>query len=92
VRDIEKKLIAANMQSKTGFASSHQLKSYITPKSHLKLLVRCPEAQLLNVLLQVGCSVEVHKPDSTRYLEATLTRITDHSLYTVGMLYDYRLT
>jgi len=36
-------------------------------------------------VLQVGCAVEVHKPDSTRYLEATLTRITDHSLYTVGM-------
>jgi len=32
----------------------------------------------------VGCSVEVHKPDSTRYLEATLIRITDHSFYTVG--------
>ena len=40
-------------------------------------------------LLQVGCSVEVHKSDSTRYLEATLTRITDHSLYTVGMLQNF---
>jgi len=39
----------------------------------------------LDTLLQIGCTVEVHKPDSTRYMEATLTRITDHSLYTVGM-------
>jgi len=30
------------MQSKTGFSSSHQLKSYVTPKSRLKLAARCP--------------------------------------------------
>ena len=30
------------MQSKTGFPSSHQLKSYVTSKSRLKLAVRCP--------------------------------------------------
>jgi len=30
------------MQSKTGFPSRHQLKSYVAPKSHLKLAVRCP--------------------------------------------------
>jgi len=30
------------MQSKTGFPSSHQLKSYVAPKSRLKLAARCP--------------------------------------------------
>jgi len=31
-----------NMQSKTGFPSSHQLKSYVAPKSRLKFAARCP--------------------------------------------------
>ena len=35
-------LITANMQSETGFPSSHQLKYYVASKSHLKLAVRCP--------------------------------------------------
>ena len=35
-------LITANMQSKTGFPSSHQLKSYVAPKSRLKFAARCP--------------------------------------------------
>jgi len=30
------------MQSKTGFPSSHQLKSYVAPKSRLKFAARCP--------------------------------------------------
>jgi len=30
------------MQSETGFPSSHQLKSYVTSKSCLKLAARCP--------------------------------------------------
>jgi len=30
-------LIAANVQSETGFPSSHQLKSYVTSKPRLKL-------------------------------------------------------
>jgi len=33
-------LITANMQSETGFPSSHQLKSYIAFKSRLKLAAR----------------------------------------------------
>ena len=35
-------LITGNMQSKMGFPSSHQLKSYIANKSCLKLSARCP--------------------------------------------------
>jgi len=42
VRDIKKSLITANMQSKTGFPSSHQLKSYVSPKFRLKLAAHCP--------------------------------------------------
>jgi len=30
------------MQSKTGFPSSHQLNSYVAPKSCLKFAARCP--------------------------------------------------
>jgi len=33
-------LITANMQSEAGFPSSHQLKSYVASKSHLKLAAR----------------------------------------------------
>jgi len=33
-------LITANMQSETGFRSSHQLKSYVASKSRLKLAAR----------------------------------------------------
>jgi len=35
-------LITSNMQSETGFPSSHQLKSYIASESRLKLAARCP--------------------------------------------------
>jgi len=34
-------LITANLQSKTCFPSSHQLKSYVAPKSHLKFAMCC---------------------------------------------------
>jgi len=30
------------MQLETGFPSSHQLKSYVASKSHMKLAARCP--------------------------------------------------
>jgi len=33
-------LITANMQSKTGFPSSHQLKPYVASKSRMKLAAR----------------------------------------------------
>jgi len=40
-------LITANMQSNTGFPSSHQLKSYVALKSRLKFAARCPAFLLL---------------------------------------------
>jgi len=59
-------LITANMQSETGFPSSHQLKSYVPYKSRLKLAARAvlsADAGLL-VRLDVGifllvCRIEV---------------------------------
>jgi len=35
-------LITANVQSETGFPSSHELKSYVASKSRPKLAARCP--------------------------------------------------
>jgi len=49
-------LITANMQSETGFPSSHQLKSYVASKSLLKLSARAvlsADAGLLVVLLVI---------------------------------------
>ena len=40
LRDNSIILITANMQSETGFPSSHQLKSYVASKSRLKLAAR----------------------------------------------------
>ena len=50
-------LITANMQSETGFPSSHQLKSYIASKSRLKLAARAvlsADAGLLVVTVYAG--------------------------------------
>jgi len=47
-------LITANMQSETGFPSSHQLKSSVASKSRLKLAARAvlsADAGLLVILL-----------------------------------------
>jgi len=35
-------LITANVQSKMGFPSSHQLKSYVAPRPRLKFVAHCP--------------------------------------------------
>jgi len=50
-------LITANVQSETGFPSSHQLKSYVSSKSRLKLAARAvlsADAGLLVKILK-GC-------------------------------------
>jgi len=47
VKDIEKSLITANMQSKMGFASSHQLKSYVAPKSR-QMGFKYPNLSIVN--------------------------------------------
>ena len=49
-------LVAANMQSEMGFPGSHQLKSYVASKSHLKLAARAvlsADAGLLVKLLSL---------------------------------------
>jgi len=50
-------LITGNMQSETGFPSSHQLKSYIASKSRLKVAARCPVS---------GCWPSCFRPSSGR--------------------------
>ena len=54
-------LITANMQSETGFSSSHQLKSYVTSKSRLKLAalaVLSADAGLLVLIVDTCLSCE----------------------------------
>jgi len=49
-------LITANMQSEMGFASSHQLKSYVASKSRLKLAARAVLSADAGLLLIPQCS------------------------------------
>jgi len=48
-------LITANMQSETGFPSSHQLKSYVASKSRLKLAARAVLSADAGLLVGVLC-------------------------------------
>ena len=48
-------LITANMQSETGFPSSHQLKSYVTSKSCLKLAARAVLSADAGLLVFIDC-------------------------------------
>jgi len=53
-------LITANMQSETGFPSSHQVKSYVSSKSRLKLAARAvlsADAGLLVTFGVVTCAM-----------------------------------
>ena len=47
-------LITANMQSETGFPSSHQLKSYVASKSRLKLAARAVLSADAGLLVLTG--------------------------------------
>jgi len=47
MRDIEKSLITANMQSKMGFPSSYQLKSYVAPKA-CQMAFKYPKLSIVN--------------------------------------------
>ena len=49
-------LMAANMQSETGFPSSHQLKSYVASKSRLKLVARAVLSADAGLLVMVHCT------------------------------------
>ena len=46
-------IITANMQSETGFPSSHQLKSYVASKSRLKLAARAVLSVDAGLLVQL---------------------------------------
>jgi len=52
-------LITANMQSETGFPSSHQLKSYVTSKSRLKLAARAVLSADAGLLVIIKTSVSL---------------------------------
>ena len=50
-------LITANMQSETGFPSTHQLKSYVASKSRLKLAARAVLSADAGLLVVFGVSL-----------------------------------
>ena len=52
-------LITANMQSETGFPSSHQLKYYVALKSRLKLGARAVLSADAALLVSTLCMVEI---------------------------------
>ena len=58
-------LITANMQSETGFPSSHQLKSYVASKSRLKLAARAvlsaDAGLLVQFIVELWCTVSLQK-------------------------------
>ena len=61
--------IKANMQSETGFPSSHQLMSYVASKSRLKLAARCPVSGCwpsCTFLPQICCALTVTHPSTNR--------------------------
>ena len=72
-------LITANMQSETGFTSSHQLKSYVASKSRLKLAARAvlsADAGLL-VPFAIGLVGRRYSNVSTTVQHCDLTSQTD---------------
>jgi len=52
-------LTTANMQSETGFPSSHQLKSYVASKSRLKLAARDVLSAYAGLLVTISYSFRV---------------------------------
>ena len=63
-------LITANMQSETGFPSSHQLKSYVAYKSRLKLAARVVLSADAGLLVH-AIVVRLSAADGTRLPEVT---------------------
>jgi len=59
-------LITANMQSETGFPSSHQLKSYIAYKSRLNLAARAVLSVDAGLLLKFFLIVTDQQKDPPR--------------------------
>ena len=51
-------LITANMQSETGFPSSHQLNSYVASKSRLKLAARAVLSADAGLLVSLGMAYD----------------------------------
>jgi len=79
-------LITANMQSETGFPSSHQLKSYVASKSRLKLAARAVLSADAGLLVKFLGSNHISgmgegKPNLLRKLMLSSTNVcmTDYS-------------
>jgi len=62
-------VITANMQSETGFPSSHQLKFYVASKSRLKLAARAVQSADSGLLVQVVSQDEENVKVTHRRLE-----------------------
>ena len=62
-------LITANMQSETGFPSSHQLKSYVASKSRLKLAARAVLSADAGLLVHVRWQINIPRlNEKTQFL------------------------
>ena len=72
-------LITANMQSETGFPSSHHLKSYVASKSRLKLAARAVLSADAGFLVVPRCDFY-----SKRWCEQALRR--KDNAYTIDLL------
>ena len=71
-------LITANMQSETGFPSSHQLKSYVGFKSRLKLAARAVLSADAGLLVNdngKGANTILHKRADIRRWLVQATRV-----------------
>ena len=84
-------LIAANMQSETGFPSSHQLKSYVASKSRLMLAARAVLSADAGLLVYYSYTRRV-KPGSLRSrYPGRLTYTTEGSSAVTYMLWSEKL-
>jgi len=60
-------LITANMQSETGFPSSHQLKSYVASKSRLKLAARALLSADAGLLVEICERTDIQNKQTYTY-------------------------
>jgi len=81
-------LITANMQSETGFPSSHQLKSYVAYKSRMKLAARAvlsADADLLVEFKRAPCGL---KGSGSTFVRATSVILSSLRKFTGSFVDD----
>jgi len=75
-------LITANMQSETGFPSSHQLKSYVASKSRVKLAARAVLSADAGLLVIIIIIIHVfHKKRGSELVSITLSNLNRFSKF-----------